>query len=224
MQPNLFDGIAWYIVLLYSTVFHEAAHAWVSYKLGDDTAYRGGQVSLDPIPHIVREPIGMIVVPLVSYLSNGWMMGWASAPYDPHWALQYPKRSALMAMAGPAANGILATIAFILLALGARAGLFFPSLTGQMSGAWGVVGSVLFIAFMLNSVLMFYNLLPLPPLDGSAIPLFFLKGSKAEEYQHFIWQPQVAMVGMLIAFYFGGGVVSPLFIKLYGLLIHVIAT
>jgi Zn-dependent protease len=97
-----------------------------------------------------------------------------------------------------------------------------PSITGQVAGAWGVVGSVLFIAFMLNSVLMFYNLLPLPPLDGSAIPLFFLKPNKAEEYQHFIWQPQVSMVGMLVAFYFGGGVVWPLFFKLYGFLIHVI--
>lgn len=218
MEPNLTHGIVWYVVLLYSTVFHEAAHAWVAYKLGDDTAHRGGQVSLDPIPHIMREPIGLIVVPIISYMANGWMMGWASAPYDPQWALQYPKRSAIMSMAGPAANLILVVISFIVLSLGVRSGHFEASPFQAVTGIWGMVGVVMFIAFMLNTVLLIFNLLPIPPLDGSAIPLFFLKGSKAEEYQLFIRQPQVALAGMFIAFYSGGYIVWPIFMKVLGLL------
>ncbi len=218
MEQNLTHGIVWYVVLLYSTVFHEAAHAWVAYKLGDDTAHRGGQVSLDPIPHIMREPIGLIVVPILSYLANGWMMGWASAPYDPQWALQYPKRSAIMSMAGPAANLILVVISFIVLTLGVRSGHFEVSPYQAVTGVWGMVGVVMFIMFLLNTVLLIFNLLPVPPLDGSAIPLFFLKGSKAEEYQLFIRQPQVALAGMFIAFYSSGYIVSPILVRALKLL------
>src|SRR6185436_3856232 len=84
-------GLLWYFVFLYSTVCHEAAHAWAALKLGDDTAYQGGQVSLDPVPHIRREPWGMVIVPLITFYWNAmagvtWMMGWASAPYDPECA------------------------------------------------------------------------------------------------------------------------------------------
>jgi len=85
-----FYGTAWYLAFLFSTTLHEASHALVALKLGDDTAHRGGQVTLDPIPHIQREPVGMVVVPIVSYLLGGWMIGWASAPYDPEWAGRNP--------------------------------------------------------------------------------------------------------------------------------------
>src|SRR3974390_119056 len=86
-------GLIWYIVFLFSTVFHEAAHSWVALKMGDPTAYEGGQVTLNPAPHIKRSPFGLIFVPLFTFFSSGWMMGWASAPYNPHWALQYPRRA-----------------------------------------------------------------------------------------------------------------------------------
>jgi hypothetical protein len=71
---------------------------------GDTTAAEGGQATLNPIPHIRRSPFGMVVVPIVSYLLGGWMIGWASAPFNPAWQRQYPRRSAWMALAGPAAN------------------------------------------------------------------------------------------------------------------------
>src|SRR5690348_17172584 len=103
MPPSLVEGLLWYVVFVGSTVCHEASHAWTALKLGDDTASRGGQVSLDPVPHIRREPIGMVVLPLLTWFIAGWMMGWASAPYDPEWARRYPRRAALMALAGPAA-------------------------------------------------------------------------------------------------------------------------
>src|SRR5437588_6666691 len=92
-------GLTWFLVFLFSTTLHEAGHALAAYRLGDPTAYHGGQVSLSPLPHIRREPVGMLIVPLVSFaLSRGsWMMGWASAPYDPDWAHHHPRRAAIMA-------------------------------------------------------------------------------------------------------------------------------
>ena len=103
-QNTLATGFLWFLAFLFSTTVHEAMHALAALKGGDPTAYHGGQVSLSPIPHIRREPIGMLVVPLLTALTQGWAIGWASTPYDTRWAAQYPKRAALMAAAGPAGN------------------------------------------------------------------------------------------------------------------------
>jgi Zn-dependent protease len=100
MDPAIATGVIWVVAFLFSTTVHEAMHALVAWKGGDPTAYHGGQVSLSPIPHIKREPIGMLVVPLITTFTMGWTMGWASAPYDPVWAERHPRRAALMAAAG----------------------------------------------------------------------------------------------------------------------------
>src|SRR5450759_2238487 len=73
----LIAGVVWYVVFLLSTTCHEAAHAWAAMLGGDLTACHGGQVSLDPIPHIRREPFGMVIFPLLTYATSHWMMGWA---------------------------------------------------------------------------------------------------------------------------------------------------
>ena len=96
----LIAGVVWYVVFLLSTTCHEASHAWAAKLGGDLTAFHGGQVSLDPIPHIRREPFGMVIFPLLTYATGGWMMGWASAPYDPSWSERYPRRAAWMSLAG----------------------------------------------------------------------------------------------------------------------------
>ena len=76
MSSNvLIEGLLWYIAFLFSTTCHEAAHAWAAKRGGDTTAYAGGQVTLDPLPHIRREPFGMVMMPWLSFLSGGWMMG-----------------------------------------------------------------------------------------------------------------------------------------------------
>src|SRR5215212_946609 len=117
-------GVLWYVVFLLSTTCHEAAHALISHRGGDPTAAHGGQVSLNPLPHIRREPFGMVLFPWLSFFAGGWMMGWASAPYDPRWAYQYPRRSGAMALAGPAANFALALLAGVLIRIGMAAGFF----------------------------------------------------------------------------------------------------
>ena len=187
MTPDqLIEGLTWFVVFIFSTTLHEAGHAWAAYKLGDPTAYEGGQVSLNPLPHIQREPIGMVIVPLISFALNGWMMGWASAPYDPAWAHRYPKRAAVMAAAGPAANLLLTVIAGLLLRFGAAAAI---------PGAVMPIG----ILFLLNLLLFAFNLLPVPPLDGSAILPMFMSDNAARRYREFLHQPMFSLLGLLLA-------------------------
>src|SRR5262249_48204944 len=90
-------------------------HALAALRAGDRPASLGGQVSLSPIPHIRREPIGMLGVPLLTAFTNGWAVGWASTPYDPVWAARYPRRAALMAAAGPTGNLLIAGLALLCL-------------------------------------------------------------------------------------------------------------
>ena len=125
-MEKLADGLLWYVAFLFSTTLHEASHAFAAFRLGDRTAYEGGQLTLDPIPHIRREPIGTVVVPIISFLIGGWMIGWASVPYDPQWAYDNPRSSAKMSVAGPAANLVLALIAALVIRLGILYGIFFP--------------------------------------------------------------------------------------------------
>ena len=116
----------WYAAFLLALTCHEAGHALVARWGGDDTAYLSGQVTLNPWPHIRREPLGTIVVPLLTYFtgSSRWMMGWASAPYDPSWEQRHPGRAAAMSAAGPAANFILFAVAFAVLKLGLASGVW----------------------------------------------------------------------------------------------------
>ncbi len=122
-MPELADGLIYYAVFLFSTTLHEAAHAWAALRGGDPTAYHGGQVTLDPLPHIRREPVGMVVLPILSVIVSGWPFGFASAPYDPNWALRHPKRAAWMALAGPAANLSLVAGSILLIRIGSLFGV-----------------------------------------------------------------------------------------------------
>jgi len=209
MSYDLADGIKWYLVFLISTSCHEAAHAWSAHRLGDDTAYRGGQVSLNPWPHIQREPFGMVVVPLLSYFMGGWMIGWASAPYDPQWALRYPQRSALMALAGPAANLLLVLVAAILMRVGFEWNLFHQPMqssylhmvdaAGDPEGIAAFCAKLLSLFFSLNLLLAAFNLLPVPPLDGSSLPLLLLRGEAAERCWLALRSPMFSWIGLIVA-------------------------
>ena len=165
-------GMIWYVVFLFSTVCHESAHALAAKMGGDPTAFEGGQVTLNPLPHMKREPVGILIVPIASFFLYGWMIGWASAPYDPLWAQRHPRRAAWMALAGPASNFAL----MILAAAGIRAGMALRAFRApdsasfthvtQATGGAELAATVLSIAFVLNLLLGTFNLLPFPPLDG----------------------------------------------------------
>ena len=122
-MDHLGSGLIYYLAFLFSTTVHEAAHAWAAKLGGDLTAYHGGQVSLDPRPHIRREPVGMVLLPIISTLVSGWPFGFASAPYDPEWALRYPQRAGWMAVAGPASNLLISAICVAVIHVGVAAGV-----------------------------------------------------------------------------------------------------
>ena len=218
MDTELAIGLVWFLAFLFSTTVHEAMHALVAWKGGDPTAYHGGQVSLSPIPHIKREPIGMLVVPLLTSLTQGWAMGWASAPYDPLWAERHPQRAALMAAAGPAGNFLIALVAFAAIRAGLLAGMFsaperaaFHALVAGAGGDANFLGTVLSVFLVLNVFIGLFNLLPLPPLDGFSVVSIFLPEEHASRWRSLQSNPMMSMVGLLIAWRVFPMITDPLF-------------
>jgi Zn-dependent protease len=209
----LADYLVGYLVFLFSTTCHEFAHAFVALKGGDTTAYEGGQVSLDPTPHIRRAPFGMIVVPIASLAVSGYMVGWGASPYNPFWATRHPRRYGLMSLAGPTANIVLAFVAFVLIVVLAKNGVLIPNESAGRFGTLvlapgdaqntplGALAQVLSQLFLLNVVLALFNLLPLPPLDGAGVVEgFWPRGvgawiTKARE------TPMFGLLGLLVAMY-----------------------
>lgn len=184
MVPAM-DGIpayiALYLMFVFSTTCHEAAHAFVAKRGGDDTAYSLGHVTLDPMPHIARSPWGMVMAPLIGIVTMGWPLGWASVPYDPHWGQRHPLRRAAMSMAGPAANFLIALTAIVALRVmletgvyhlsgtGARVGLVYLSDGVPLNSPLAALAYLLSKLLGLNLLLGLFNLMPFPPLDGSSV-------------------------------------------------------
>jgi Zn-dependent protease len=198
LSPELLAfGFIWYIAFLFSTTCHEAAHALVAKIGGDPTAAKGGQVSLNPVPHIQREPWGMVVIPLISFaISRGQsMFGWASAPYDPLWERRHPHRAAWMALAGPAANYSLMLLAVV----GLRVGTAMHWLgRDPNTGRADFPTVILFVFFSLNLLLGTFNLLPVPPLDGSTAIILFMSENRAHKYLDWLRGSSYAMLGLLV--------------------------
>jgi Zn-dependent protease len=191
LTPELLTlGFIYYVVFLFSTTCHEAAHALVAKLGGDETAALGGQVTLNPIPHIRRSPYGMVVFPILSFLFFGGMIGFASAPYDPNWERRHPHRAALMALAGPATNFTL----MLLGALGLRMGVALHWFADTHS----FVAQLLFALFSLNLLLGVFNLLPVPPLDGSSVIMLGMSEKTANSYIDTIRSGPYAMPGILL--------------------------
>jgi Zn-dependent protease len=219
--PDLALGAIWYLVFLFSTTCHEAAHSLVAKLGGDMTAAEGGQVTLNPIPHVRRSPFGMVVVPILSYLLGGWMIGWASAPFDPAWQRQYPRRSAWMALAGPAANFSLMILAGIAIRIGIAAGYFrapefihsYSSLVSPASaGDPTFLTSALSILFILNLLLGTFNLLPVPPLDGNAGIMVLMPEGTARHYLEWMQRSgNYGLLGLIIAWTLFDRIFQPVF-------------
>mgnify|MGYP001813101600 FL=1 len=226
MDANLLATLPlWLAAFLLSLTCHEAAHALAGRIGGDSTA--ASQVTLDPIPHIKREPFGTLVVPILSFFfqGGGWMIGWASAPYDPQWAARHPKRAAAMAAAGPAANFALMLLAAIAIRVGLASGYFeLPS--GSVSLDTLVVapegaaaGLALFssVLFSVNLILGCFNLIPLPPLDGYAmVPLVLNERGRQKWFD--LFSGGGAILGLIVAFVVFGRIMPPVFRVAIGLL------
>ncbi len=184
MVPAM-DGIpslvAMYLLFLFSTTCHEAAHAFAAHRGGDDTAYSLGHVTLDPTPHVLRSPWGMVVAPLIGLFYMGFPLGWASVPFDPHWGRRHPLRQAGMSFAGPLANFSLAFLAIVTLRVLIASGVYHLNGTGVEAGfvylnegvpqnsPLAAIAFLLSNLFSLNLLLGLFNLMPFPPLDGAGV-------------------------------------------------------
>ena len=160
----------WVLPVLFAITLHEAAHGWVAWRLGDDTAYQLGRVTFNPIKHI--DPFGTIVLPAVLLIaSNGTMAFGAAKPVPVNFRrLPQPRRDTmLVAVAGPATNLGLAILSALLL----RA---IPLLSGdvQLWVALNLINSV-----VINLLLCLFNMIPLPPLDGGRVAVAILPRSPA---------------------------------------------
>jgi Zn-dependent protease len=223
---QLVDALVWYVVFVFSVTLHEAAHAYTALRLGDPTAYAGGQVSIDPIPHMRREPVGMIVLPILTLATTGWPIGWASAPLDFFWAQRHPKRAAWVALAGPAGNLLLVLACAGLVWLGIAAGVFATPhrvfrasiVLAPEGGIWASAAFLLSAAFFMNLALFTFNLLPVPPLDGSSAVALLLPDEQAGALRNAMASPAFALIGMLVAWKLFPALFDPVFRLALGLL------
>lgn len=194
------------LVLIFSVVIHEVSHGAMAEKLGDPTARLLGRLTLNPIPHI--DPIGSIILPLALWFLSGgtFVIGWAKpVPYNP-WNLKNPIRAAAeIALAGPAANFALAIIFGVLLRI----------VTGV--GGNEVLIELFGIIVQLNIFLGVFNLVPLPPLDGSKV-LYALLPRTKQGAAIITFLERNGMIVLLLFLFFGVDLLIPIARALFSLL------
>lgn len=209
------------VVLILAFSVHESAHAYVAMRLGDPTAYMMGRVTLNPMKHL--ELWGSVVMPLISLYTFGGMIGWAKpCPVTLRNFKNVKRDDILTSMAGPASNLAMATISLLLLILlkhvihgGA------VSIEAAMATAQHVpldlsavplfpVAMLLYYGILINLLLFVFNLIPVPPLDGSHVLRNFLPYRAEQVYN------QVGMYGLLVLFLFGGRLIGAFYYPLLG--------
>ena len=184
-MPNLQTLLIYIIPLLFAITLHEAAHGWVASKLGDHTARMMGRVTLNPIKHV--DPVGTILVPLALLLMPGvgFIFGWAKPVPINFRALRSQKSGMIwVALAGPGANFLMAIGWLILAIISLKLELF-------------ILYSMARVGIFLNILLAVFNLLPIPPLDGSRIISALLPGPLAYKYGQFEQYGFLILLGLM---------------------------
>ena len=200
------------IVFLFAISVHESAHAWMASRRGDPTARMLGRVTLNPIKHI--DPVGTVLLPLIAMYSHFPMLGWAKpTPVDPRNFRNPVLDDILTSVAGPVSNFLLATSALVALALiklssplgqqivfGILHGLISP----EMNSVLVPVCLLLYELMIINIVLGVFNLIPVPPLDGSHVLRHFLPASALRIYD------TVGVFALMALVFLGGGLLGKL--------------
>src|ERR1700704_2990730 len=213
------------IVFLFAISFHESAHAWMANRCGDPTARMLGRISLNPIKHI--DPLGTIVLPLVAMLTHIPVLGWAKpTPVDPRNFRNQVRDDILTAVVGPISNFVVAggaLIVLLLIALTSHVGsaivniipYVYPNhlevLATQTNSLLMPTSLLLYDLMVINIVLAVFNLIPVPPLDGSHVLRHFLPAPMLRAYDTVGWLGLIALV------YFGGGLLGRLIYPVLGL-------
>lgn len=195
MENVISQKIFLYLVIIFSAVFHEYAHGWAAYQLGDTTAKDAGRLTLNPLRHL--DPIGTVIIPLFLLFTSGIFIGWAKpVPYNPNNLKDQKYGNLKVGAAGPAANIFIALIL----------GLFIRFFAGYFLGAF--ILPPLFFDFLaliayINIFLALFNLIPLPPLDGSKI-IFDLFPRQRHYFE------QVGFIGIFLALFLAFYFLAPL--------------
>lgn len=199
MQNDFLEIIYFAVCLIISVIIHEIAHGWVANKLGDPTARLEGRLSLNPLKHI--DPFGSVVLPLFLLLSgSGFVFGWAKpVPVDERYFKRPTRDNLLVSSAGIAANILLAALCGTCIRL---LGRFDANVLTML------LASFFFILMLVNLILAAFNLIPVPPLDGSKIFLGWIDKPWAQNYLH---SPRSALLGIGIIF-----IVLPLLFQTLG--------
>ncbi len=169
-------GLTYFVVLLFSLSVHESAHAWVALRMGDDTAARQGRVTLNPLSHI--DPIGTVLIPLLQIFWGGLpLIGWARPTPVAGRNFRRPARGYLVVSgAGPASNLLLALFFTAALFVGLRSGV------RENEPAMALLNT----GIQINVLLALFNLVPLPPLDGSSVLYWGMPAAMANAYRRLV--------------------------------------
>ena len=158
--------IPFWVILAFSVIVHECAHAIAAYRLGDPTAYLAGRITLNPIKHI--DLVWTIVIPLITYFWGGFIFGGAKpVPINPYNFRDANKGMMLSSLAGPLSNFLLAILGFI--------GFFLSIKVLPLTGFFRALNWNIFTMMVIINILLgLFNLIPIPPLDGSRVLRYFL--------------------------------------------------
>ena len=175
MTPNInVETVLWLVLLIPSITVHEFAHGYAAYRLGDPTAKNAGRLTLNPIKSI--DPFGSVILPLLMFFTGGPIFGYAKpVPYNPMYFKNLRQGEIITGFAGPASNLGLALVGSALAWLAIPAAV----ISVPFAQALYLVGYTLAMA---NLVLMFFNMIPIPPLDGSSIVPIFLSDAGVRKW------------------------------------------
>jgi Zn-dependent protease len=208
------------VVLILAFSVHECAHAWAAWRLGDPTAKMLGRLTLNPIKHL--DPFGSVIFPLIGLFYGGMLFGWAKpTPVTARNFKNYKRDDILVALAGPASNLISATVALILLVVLKHAigggdvavqtamllARRVPGVSTENLPQLFPIALFPYYVILLNLLLFVFNLIPVPPLDGSHILRHFLPYNALRIYD------RIGMFGMIFIMLIGGGLIFRIFLN-----------